>query len=130
MRYWTRRCQTLPEDSHPPHALPGGAQAGAEGVRNCWQYDEAQKTKPGKNSVFPGSAGLFATLRGEMLRQGFEPAPKNTGKQADSESGRPTGRPKTQEVDLEAITEALAALPPDRLVALLAAAIQSRAATK
>jgi hypothetical protein len=61
-----------------------------------------------------------------MLRQGFELPPKNTGKQADSESGGPTGGPKGQEVELKAITEALASLPPDKLAAVLAAALQQK----
>jgi hypothetical protein len=86
-----------------------------------------KRQNPEKTSVFPGSAVSFASVRvGEMLRQGFEPTPKNTGKRADSESGGAQGGA----IGLESITEALAALPPDRLVALLAAAIQSKAATK
>ena len=58
---------------------------------------------------------------------GLEPPRENTGKTAISESGGPTDGPKTQRTDLEAITAALAALPPERLAEVLAAAIQSGA---
>jgi hypothetical protein len=63
-----------------------------------------------------------------MLRQGFEPQSENTGKTADSKAGRPTGRPKTQEVDLLAIAAALQALPREALAAVLLNVVQSQAA--
>jgi hypothetical protein len=82
------------------------------------------KTKsPEKLSVFPGSAFSCDSLRVlEVLRQGFETPPKNTGKQADSEM--PGAKAGAR--GLEAITEALASLPPDKLAAVLAAALQQK----
>ena len=79
------------------------------------------KTKsPEKLSVFPGSAGFFAGIReAEVLRVGFEPPPKNTGKTGDSSSERPTERPAAAPIDLAAALQALAALSPEQLAGLL-----------
>ncbi|MGV2332947.1 MAG UNVERIFIED_CONTAM: hypothetical protein LVR18_02055 [Planctomycetaceae bacterium] len=65
-----------------------------------------------------------------MGDEGLEPPPENTGKTADSKGGRPTGRPKTQEVDLQAIAEAIQALSPESLAALFAAALQKQPVAK
>jgi hypothetical protein len=55
-------------------------------------------------------------------------SPQNSLEKAGfAEGGGPTDGPKTQRTDLEAITAALAALSPERLAEVLAAAIQSGA---
>ena len=95
-------------------------------LRRHWQ--PSKTTNPENGSVFPGSAVAFASLRGGgMLRQGFEPPRENAGKTVISEGGGPTDGPEAQRTDLEAIKAALAALSPERLAEVLAAAIQSGA---
>jgi len=57
---------------------------------------------------------------------GLEPTPENTGKTAFSETGGASGGANA----FKAIAEALATLPPDRLAALLAAAVHPQPAAK
>jgi hypothetical protein len=73
----------------------------------------------------------MASLMGSRMGdEGLEPPPQNTEKMAVSKPSGPTGGPKAQEVALQAITAALAALPPDRLAALFAAALQPQPVAK
>jgi hypothetical protein len=57
-----------------------------------------------------------------MLRQGFEPPPKNTGKRAVSKTAGPTGGPKPQTPDPEALAETLRGLSSEQLAAVVALA--------
>ena len=61
-----------------------------------------------------------------MGDEGLEPTPENTGKTAFSESGGASGGANA----FQAIAEALATLPPERLAALFAAALQPQPAAK
>lgn len=73
-----------------------------------------------KTSVFPGSSFVFANVRdGLMLRQGFEPPPKNTGKTDDSAVSRHPGRHPRAAVDMTAVLQALASLSPEQLEVLV-----------
>jgi len=79
----------------------------------------SKRKNPEKLSVFPGSAGIFAGIReAEVLRVGFETPPKNTGKTLDSEFGGASGGAN----GLSANLQALAALSPEHLAALLSLA--------
>jgi hypothetical protein len=73
-----------------------------------------------KSTCFPFRENL-------MGDEGLEPPRENAGKTAVSEGDGPTDGPKTQRTDLEAVKAVLAALPPERLAEVLAAAIQSGA---
>jgi integrase len=87
-----------------------------------------KRTTREKHRVFRGSSVVFSGMRENLMGdEGLEPPRENTGKTAVSEGDGPTDGPKTQRTDLDAIKAALAALPPERLAEVLAAAIQSGA---
>ena len=62
-----------------------------------------------------------------MGDEGLEQPPENTGKSGDSESYGPTDGPKPQSADVAALAAILAALPPDRLAAVLGLVAQPQA---
>ncbi len=61
---------------------------------------------------------------------GLETYGENIGNSQESATGGPTGGPKTQEPDLQALAQSLQALQPEALAALLLNAIQSKPAAK
>lgn len=114
----------LNQTSVAPQVAPQTCETGETGRK-------LKKPEIQKPSLFPSLSLPFASLpKMRMGDEGLEPPPENTGKAAVFESTGPTGGPKAQEVALQAITAALAALPPDRLAALFAAALQPQPVTK
>ncbi len=87
-----------------------------------------KRQNPEKHGIFRGSADVFASLPNlRMGDTGLEPPQQNTGESGDCFTGAPTGAPKPQPADVAALASVLAALPPDRLAAVLLELVQSQA---
>jgi integrase len=120
--------QVRPEDFAAAVGRTTDPQTDPKASENPGTRGTVKTMNPENACVFPGSAVEFAGIRrGEMLRQGFEPTPENTGKSGNSESHGPTDGPKPQPADVAALAAVLAALPPDRLAAVLLELVQSQA---
>lgn len=112
-------------------ARPADPQADPQTCETGETGRKLKKPEIQKPSLFPSLSLPFASLpKMRMGDEGLEPPPENTGKAGVSKTAGPTGGPKTQEVDLQAIAAAIQALSPESLAALFAAALQPQPAAK